>query len=102
MEKAKHIFNLVKEALNQAPQAPQAPQQQERKSETNVQFDSQTEAPYLVTFSERGFSIDGIRLSFETIEDAISKQYSITLQNGEGRLLDAVLMQKILKYKTLY
>jgi len=81
---------------------PQVPQQQARKPETVVQFDSQTESPFAVVYSERGFSIDGTRLSFETLEDAISKQYTLTLQNGEGLVLDAVAMQKILKYKTLY
>ncbi|MDG1949702.1 MAG: hypothetical protein P8J32_02665 [bacterium] len=99
MEKAKRILEVVKEALNQAPQAPQ---QQQRKPETTVQFDSQSDAPFNVVFSERGFSIDGTRMSFETIEDAISKQYTITLDNGQGRVLDGVLIQKILKYKSLY
>ena len=96
MKDPKKILDLVKEAIGQAPT------QQVRKPETNVQFDAQTENPFVVTFSERGFSIDGTRLSFETLEDAISKEYTITLGSGEGRVLDAVLMQKILKYKTLY
>jgi len=89
MDKATHILKLVKEALSQMP--PQVPQQQARKPETVVQFDSQTESPFAVVYS-----------SFETLEDAISKQYTLTLQNGEGLVLDAVAMQKILKYKTLY
>ena len=99
MDKAKRILQVVKEALDQAQQAPQ---QQVRKPETTVQFDSQTESPFSVVFSERGFSIDGTRMSFETIEDAVSKQYTITLDNGQGRVLDGVLIQKILKYKHLY
>lgn len=96
MDKATRILKLVKETLGGVPQ------QQVRKPETTVQFDSKTEAPFSVVYSERGFSIDGTRLSFETLEDAISKQYTITLQSGQGMVLDAVQMQKILKYKTLY
>lgn len=96
MSKSQKIVSLVKEALAQQP----APVQ--RKPETTVQFDSQTEQPFVVTFSERGFSIDGTRLSFEALEDALSKEYNITLASGQGIELDAVRMQKILKYKTLY
>lgn len=96
MKNAEKIFELIKEAIGQAPM------QQVRKPETKVQFDSTTDSPFVVIFSERGFSIDGTRLSFEALEDALSKEYTITLDNGNGRLLDAVLMQKILKYKSLY
>lgn len=97
MNKAEKIITLVKEAMAQMPaQSQQSPQ----RSSTNVQFDSQTANPFIATFSQRGFSIDGTRLSFETLEDAISKEYTITLKNG--LVLDAVRMQKILKYKTLY
>src|ERR1035437_5725043 len=53
----------------------------------------------LVKFTERGFAIEGTRLSFETVEHALSKNYMITLNNGQGIVLDSVKMQKILKYK---
>ena len=53
-------------------------------------------------FSERGFSIGGSRLSFETIEQALSKNYNLKLDGGEGLELNQVRMQKIMKYKDLY
>lgn len=64
-----------------------------------VKFDKNTQAPFDVKFTERGFSIDGTRLSFEALENALSKNYTITLNNGKGLALDAIRMQKILKYK---
>ncbi len=90
---AESIVRLVNEAL---------PQKPKRKGSTRVQFDTKTDAPWMATFSQRGFSIDGTRLSFELLEDAISKNYVITLNNGQGTVLDAVKMQKVLKYKDLY
>lgn len=66
---------------------------------TKVVFDKSTGAPFEVIFSERGFEIEDTRMSFEELETAISKEYTITLKNGQGLLLDAVKMQKILKYK---
>lgn len=67
-----------------------------------VIFDKSTGTPFEVIFSERGFSVEGTRLSFEELETAISKDYNITLQSGKGLQLDAVKMQKILKYKDIY
>lgn len=67
-----------------------------------VKFDSHTENPFKVLFSERGFEIEDTRLSFDTIEDALSKNFHIALNNGNGTYLDAVRMQKILNYKNLY
>lgn len=64
-----------------------------------VKFDQNTEAPFEAKFTERGFSINGTRLSFEALENALSKNYTITLNNGKGLMLDAIRMQKILKYK---
>lgn len=64
-----------------------------------VKFDTNTQVPFEVKFTERGFSIDGTRLSFEALENALSKNYTITLNNGKGLVLDAIRMQKILKYK---
>lgn len=67
-----------------------------------VIFDKSTQAPFEVVFSERGFLIDGTRLSFEELETAISKNYTMILNNGKGTTLDAVKMQKILKYKDIF
>jgi len=64
-----------------------------------VKFDTKTDRPFSVKFSERGFAVEDTRLSFETLENALSKNYSITLNNGRGLVLDALKMQKILKYK---
>lgn len=72
------------------------------KRSTKVIFDKSTGNPFEVIFSERGFLLDGTRMSFEEIETAISKEYNIVLKNGGGTVLDAVKMQKILKYKDLY
>jgi|TARA_R110000851_G_scaffold112921_4_gene237354 hypothetical protein len=67
---------------------------------TVVLFDKGQAGEFKVKFSERGFLIDGTRLSFESVEDAISKKYNIHLNGGQGIVLDAVRMQKILKYKS--
>lgn len=72
------------------------------KSQKTVAFDTKTENPWQASFSERGFSISGTRLSFELLEDAIKKEYVIVLESGKGMTLDAVKMQKLLKYKDLY
>jgi hypothetical protein len=68
---------------------------------TKVVFDKSTGAPFEVIFSERGFAIEGTRMSFEELETAISKNYNIMLEGGKGLVLDAVKMQKILKYKDI-
>jgi hypothetical protein len=65
----------------------------------SVTFDSKTEHPFNVKFSERGFLVDGTRLSFEVLETALSKNFNIVLNQGNGLVLDGVRMQKILKYK---
>jgi hypothetical protein len=88
-----NIMKVVNEALSGAAT---------KKGSTTVSFDTKTDAPWKATFSQRGFSVEGTRLSFELLEDAISKEYFITLKSGQGLVLDAVKMQKILKYKTLY
>lgn len=69
---------------------------------TKVIFDKSTGSPFEVIFSERGFAIEGTRMSFEELETAISKNYNISLNGGKGLTLDAVKMQKILKYKDVY
>jgi hypothetical protein len=98
MEDKKNIKNLIKEALSSfLEQDINVPG--ERKA-TVVKFDSSSQNPWEVKFTERGFLIGGTRLSFEELEHAISKEYSIELKDGTK--LDAVKMQKILKYKELY
>lgn len=77
----------------------QNPPVENKKSSFKVQFEKSSGQPFEVFFSERGFKIGDTRLSFETIEDAISKNFTITLDGGNGIVLDAVRMQKILKYK---
>lgn len=72
------------------------------KKPTKVIFDKSTGNPFEVVFSERGFLIDDTRMSFEELETAISKEYNVVLKNGSGLTLDAVKMQKILKYKNVY
>lgn len=72
-----------------------------KKKPKKVIFDKSTGAPFEVVFSERGFLIDNTRFSFEDIETALSKEYNIVLQNGKGLQLDAVKMQKILKWKNV-
>lgn len=67
-----------------------------------VKFDKETQRPFEAKFTERGFSIEGTRLSFEALENALSKNYTITLSNGKGLMLDAIRMQKILKYKNRF
>jgi len=65
-----------------------------------VRFNKGMENEYIITFSERGFLIGDTRMSFEEIENAISKEYTITLK--DGTILDAVKMQQILKYKDTF
>jgi hypothetical protein len=88
-----NIMRIVNEAMQNAPK---------KTGSTTVEFDTKTDRPWKAKFSQRGFSVEGTRLSFELIEDAISKEYTITLGNGQGLVLDGVKMQKLLKYKTLY
>lgn len=66
----------------------------------SVRFNKGLENEYIVTFSERGFLISDTRLSFEEIDNAVSKEYTITLK--DGTILDAVKMQQILKYKDIF
>jgi hypothetical protein len=74
------------------------PAKSSKKSKTVlVRFDKETKQPFNVKFSRRGFLIGETRLSFELLEKALSKDFSITL--NDGFILDKVRMQKILKYK---
>jgi hypothetical protein len=77
-----------------------APAPKVRMKPKAVRFNKGMETEYVITFSERGFLIDDTRMSFEEVENAISKEYTITLKNGT--ILDAVKMQQILKYKDTF
>lgn len=80
--------------------APAAPVPAEAPQKTViVKFDTKTQQPFEVKFTERGFLIDDTRLSFEALEHALSKNYNIHLKAGNGLALDPIKMQKILKYK---
>jgi hypothetical protein len=69
----------------------------QKKKELIVRFDANTASPFTVKFTNRGFLIGDTRLSFELLDKAISKNFSITLENGF--ILTPIKMQKILKYK---
>jgi hypothetical protein len=74
------------------------PQQNiEQKEDLIVRFDTNTTTPFTVKFTKRGFVVGGTRLSFDLIEQAINKKFSVTLKSG--LILTPVKMQKILKYK---
>ena len=75
-------------------------QVQPKKKDLIVRFDKNTTSPFTVKFTDRGFVVGNTRMSFETIERAISKEFSITLKTG--LILTPVKMQKILKYKSRY
>lgn len=68
-----------------------------QKKDLIVRFDTKTNFPFIVKFTDRGFLVGDTRLSFDLIERAIAKQFSLTLKNG--LVLTPVKMQKILKYK---
>ena len=68
-----------------------------KKKDMIVRFDTKSNSPFLVKFTDRGFLVGDTRLSFGLIQKAISKQFSLTLKNG--LVLTPVKMQKILKYK---
>ena len=73
--------------------------QAEKKKPVKVVFDKSSATPWEVVFSERGFLVGETRLSFEEIKNALSKNYQIVLDAGNGLVLDGVKMQSILKYE---
>lgn len=95
------LGDLGQLSLNEEEPIMQTPPVSQPKSK-KVIFDKSSGNPWEVEFSERGFLIGDTRMSFEELEYAISKNYTITLGGGKGVSLDAVKMQKILKYKDLY
>jgi len=86
-------------AVAQSPAPSQEPVSEKPKKKARVIFDKDTDNPYSVTFSERGFDVDGTRLNFDLLKYAISKDFHIKLSGGEGLELTPVKMQKILKYE---
>lgn len=98
----KSIRVIVSEQVGTKPNIAPTQAPRPKVKPTKVIFDKSTGAPFEVVFSERGFAIEGTRMSFEELETAISKNYNITLDSGKGLSLDAVKMQKILKYKDIY
>ncbi len=97
------VYRILKEAFMEQKIAPlpvSAPAPKQVAKPKMVRFNKGLENEYTITFSERGFLIGDTRMSFEEIEDAISKEYTITLK--DGTVLDAVKMQQILKYKNIF
>jgi len=97
------IAKVMKEALGgQGAPAPQPPvvKKKTMMKPKAVRFNKGLENEYVITFSERGFLVGDTRMSFEEIENAISKEYTITTK--DGTVLDSVKMQQILKYKDLF
>jgi len=107
------VRKLIREALYEM----------DRSKKTAVQFDKNTEYPYEVEFSERGFVVYKVqkdpqtgklarsskfpanqRLSFEEIQDSLNKKIDLQLNSDKGDRfeLNQVRMQSIMKYKDLY
>lgn len=82
-------------------QSMQPPVEPSKPKATRVVFEKDTDAQFEVIFSERGFSIHGVRMSFEAISNALNKNYDIIL-NESGFRLTQVIMTKLMKYENLY
>ena len=105
-ELRKEISNILREELTGQEIALTAPishasaeQMSQKMKPKKIRFNKGLETEYEILFSERGFLIGDTRMSFEEIENAISKEYTLTLK--DGFILDAVKMQQILKYKNI-
>jgi len=101
-ELREEISDILKETLinEEFPPLSAVPAPRVKTKPKAVRFNGGTENEYVVTFSERGFLIDDTRMSFEEIDNALSKEYTITLKNGT--VLDAVKMQQIMKYENVF
>ena len=106
MHEMKTLRKKISEAIQnsmmpQHDKTPAAPPVEQTivKKDFKVVFDKSTKNPWTVLFSERGFLVDGTRLSFENVEMAIHKNYNIALNGGQGMVLDQIKLNKILKYK---
>lgn len=95
---SKSSIKVLAEKIEQVATAT-AEAQAQKKKPVKVIFNKSSSAPWEVIFSERGFLVEGTRLSFEEIKNAISKNYQIVLNAGNGLVLDGVKMQSILKYE---
>lgn len=93
-DKLKVLTEKIEQVVNATVQA-----KVDVKKPTKVVFDKSSSAPWEVIFSERGFLVGDTRLSFEEIKNALSKNYQIVLEGGNGLVLDGVKMQSILKYE---
>ena len=93
-DKLKVLAEKIEQVVNATAEA-----QVDRKNRVKVVFDKSSSAPWEVIFSERGFLVGDTRLSFEEIKNALSKNYQIVLEGGNGLVLDGVKMQSILKYE---
>lgn len=96
----KEKINIIKEKLEQLATSV-SDNANTPKKPIKVIFDKSSNSPWEVVFSERGFLIENTRLSFEEIKNALSKEYTITLNSGRGLVLDGVKMQSIMKYNEL-
>lgn len=95
------LSKILKETLTNEDLNPNNVDVQQSNSEPiKIRFNKGLENEYIVIFSKRGFLIGNTRLSFEEMHNAISKRYTITLE--DGTILDAVKMQQILKYEDRY
>lgn len=95
---SKSSIKILAEKIEQVATAT-ADVQTQKKKPVKVIFDKSSSAPWEVIFSERGFLVGDTRLSFEEIKNALSKNYQIVLDAGNGLVLDGVKMQSILKYE---
>jgi len=95
---SKSSIKILAEKIEQVATAT-ADVQTQKKKPVKVIFDKSSSAPWEVIFSERGFLVGDTRLSFEEIKNALSKNYQIVLDGGNGLVLDGVKMQSILKYE---
>ncbi len=95
---SKSNIKILSEKIEQVASAAVETQAQKKKP-VKVIFDKSSSAPWEVVFSERGFLVGETRLSFEEIKNALSKNYQIVLDAGNGLVLDGVKMQSILKYE---
>lgn len=95
---SKDRLKMLAEKIEQVVNAT-AETQVDKKKPVKVVFDKSSSAPWEVIFSERGFLVGDTRLSFEEIKNALSKDYQIVLDGGNGLVLDGVKMQSILKYE---
>lgn len=95
---SKSSIKILSEKIEQVANATVDAQVQKKKP-VKVVFDKSSTSPWEVIFSERGFLVGDTRLSFEEIKNALSKNYQIILDGGNGLVLDGVKMQSILKYE---